>query len=75
MGKIKETRQLYKTTLKEISSSPSNWRTFLDSSAWNFKYDFESASDYIEKYKEFLSTDYKSFNKYDIYAKLILNEV
>ena len=29
----------------------------------------------IEKYKEFLSTDYKSFNKYDIYAKLILNEV
>ncbi len=41
----------------------------------NFKYDFESASDYIEKYKEFLSTDYKSFNKYDIYAKLILNEV
>ena len=41
MGKIKETRQLYKTTLKEISSSPSNWRTFLDSSAWNFKYDFD----------------------------------
>lgn len=41
----------------------------------NFKYDFESASDYVEKYKKFLSTDYKSFNKYDIYAKLIWNEV
>lgn len=41
MGKIKETRQLYKEVLNEISKSPENWKNFLDSSSWNFKYDFD----------------------------------
>ena len=41
MGKIKETRQLYKEVINELSQSAENWRKFLDSSSWNFKYDFD----------------------------------
>ena len=41
MGKIKETQQLYKEILAEISKSAENWTIFLESSAWNFKYDFD----------------------------------
>ncbi len=41
MGKIIETRQLYKEVINELSESAENWRKFLDSSAWNFKYDFD----------------------------------
>lgn len=41
MGKIKETRQLYKEVLKEIAENEKNWREFLNSSSWNFKYDFD----------------------------------
>lgn len=41
MGKIKETRQLYKEVINEISQSEENWQRFLDSSSWNFKYDFD----------------------------------
>lgn len=41
MGKIKETRQLYKEVLKEIAENEQNWREFLNSSSWNFKYDFD----------------------------------
>lgn len=38
----------------------------------NFKYDFESASDYLEKYKEFLLKCDCIYNEYDIYAKSLL---
>lgn len=41
MGKITETRQLYKEVINELSQSTENWRKFLDSSSWNFKYDFD----------------------------------
>ncbi len=41
MGKIKETRQLYKEVINEISQSEENWQRFLDSSSWNFKYNFD----------------------------------
>lgn len=41
MGKITETRQLYKEVINELSQSAENWRKFLDSSSWNFKYDFD----------------------------------
>lgn len=41
MGKITETRQLYKEVINELSESAENWRKFLDSSSWNFKYDFD----------------------------------
>lgn len=41
MGKIIETRQLYKEVINELSESAENWRKFLDSSSWNFKYDFD----------------------------------
>lgn len=41
MGKIKETRQLYKEVICELSNSAENWRKFLDSGSWNFKYDFD----------------------------------
>lgn len=41
MGKIVETRKLYKDTINEITKSPENWQSFLDSSSWNFKYDFD----------------------------------
>ena len=41
MGKITETRQLYKEVLKELFESEQNWIRFLDSSSWNFKYDFD----------------------------------
>jgi len=41
LGKITETRQLYKEVINELSQSAENWRKFLDSSSWNFKYDFD----------------------------------
>ncbi len=41
MGKIVETRQLYKEMMSEISKDETSWRNFLDSSSWNFKYDFD----------------------------------
>lgn len=40
MGKIVETRKRYKETINEISKTEENWIKFLDSSSWNFKYDF-----------------------------------
>ena len=40
MGRITETRKLYKETLYEITKTEENWLSFLDSSSWNFKYDF-----------------------------------
>lgn len=40
MGKITETRKRYKETLAEITKSEEHWLSFLDSSSWNFKYDF-----------------------------------
>lgn len=40
MGKITETRKLYKETLNELTKTEENWLSFLDSSSWNFKYDF-----------------------------------
>lgn len=41
MGKIAETRQLYKEMISEISKDETSWRDFLGSSSWNFKYDFD----------------------------------
>ena len=41
MGKIRETRELYKEVVSELSQSEENWLKFLDSSSWNFKYDFD----------------------------------
>lgn len=38
----------------------------------NFEYDFESANDYLEHYKEFLTRSYSDFNEYDKYAKALL---
>ena len=38
----------------------------------NFKYDFESASDYLEEYKEFLLKCDCIYNEYDIYTKSLL---
>lgn len=38
----------------------------------NFDYDFESASDYLEHYKEYLTNDQSTFNDYDNYAKSLL---
>lgn len=40
MGKIIETRKLYQDTINEITKTEENWLSFLDCSAWNFKYDF-----------------------------------
>lgn len=40
MGKITETRKRYAETLNEITKTEENWLSFLDCSAWNFKYDF-----------------------------------
>lgn len=37
MGKITETRKLYKETLKELTKTEENWLSFLDSSSWIFK--------------------------------------
>jgi len=41
LGKIVETRQLYKEIINEVSKDAENWIKFLDSSSWNFKYDFD----------------------------------
>lgn len=38
----------------------------------NFDYDFESASNYLEHYKEYLTNDQNTFNDYDNYAKSLL---
>lgn len=38
----------------------------------NFKYDFESASDYLKNYKEFLTKDNSNLNDYDKYALSLL---
>ena len=40
MGKITETRKLYKDTINQVTKSEENWITFLDSASWNFKYKF-----------------------------------
>lgn len=40
MGKIVETRKLYKETINSITQTEENWTTFLDSVSWHFKYDF-----------------------------------
>ena len=37
----------------------------------NFKYDFESANDYLDHYKKFLNDD-NHFNQYDEYAVTLL---
>lgn len=39
----------------------------------NFKYDFTSATDYLEKYKEFLTKCDCIYNEYDNYARSLLN--
>ena len=41
MGRIVETRELYKETVNNVTKSVDNWLSFLDSSSWNFKYDFD----------------------------------
>lgn len=41
MRKIVETRKLYKDTVNEVTKNSDNWMAFLDSSSWNFKYDFD----------------------------------
>lgn len=38
----------------------------------NFDYDFESAKDYLEHYKEYLTNNQNTFNDYDNYAKSLL---
>lgn len=38
----------------------------------SFKYDFESSSDYLENYKEYLLKDDVELSEYDIYAKTLL---
>lgn len=38
----------------------------------NFKYDFESANDYLDNYKKYLEKNNIEFNDYDNYAKKIL---
>lgn len=40
MGKIVETRKLYKETIDNITKTEENWLNFLDSSSWHFKYNF-----------------------------------
>ena len=41
MGRIVETKELYKNTINEITQNENNWQNFLDSASWNFKYDFD----------------------------------
>lgn len=41
MGKIADTRELYKEVLENITKNKENWTTFLNSASWNFKYDFD----------------------------------
>ena len=41
MGKIIETRNLYKNTINSITQNADNWLSFLKTASWNFKYSFE----------------------------------
>lgn len=41
----------------------------------NFKYDFISAQDYLEKYKAFLLDGSYTYNEYDNYAKSLLTNI
>ena len=38
MGKIVETRELYKDTINDITKSEDNWLSFLKTASWNFKF-------------------------------------
>lgn len=40
MGKILETRKLYKEVINSITKTEDDWISFLNSSSWHFKYDF-----------------------------------
>lgn len=40
MGKIVETRKLYKEKIDTITKTENNWLDFLDCSSWHFKYNF-----------------------------------
>lgn len=40
MGRIADTRKLYKEILERITKTEENWLSFLDTSSWQFKYDF-----------------------------------
>ena len=40
MGKIQETRKLYKEVINSITKTEDDWISFLNSSSWHFKYDF-----------------------------------
>lgn len=39
----------------------------------NFKYEFESANDFLKNYKEFLNKSYSDLNEYDKYALSLIN--
>ena len=41
MGRILETKALYKETISTVTQDEQSWQSFLDSSSWNFKYDFD----------------------------------
>lgn len=41
MGKITETRELYKETIDQITKDEDSWLSFLTTASWNFKYKFE----------------------------------
>ncbi len=41
MGRILETKALYKETISTVTKDEQSWQSFLDSSSWNFKYDFD----------------------------------
>ena len=43
MGKIVETRELYKDTINDITKSEDNWLSFLKTASWNFKYNFNDS--------------------------------
>ena len=40
MGKILETRELYKDTINDITKNEDIWLSFLKTASWNFKYSF-----------------------------------
>ncbi len=78
MGRITETRKLYKETLLEVTKTEENLLSFLDSSSWNFKYDFirnaynmvtDNIQDYMSSIKKYIKgTQFEQYTDDELYS-------
>ncbi len=64
MGRVIETRELYKDTINDITKSEDKWLSFLKSASWNFKYDFaDQVLIYAQRPNATACAEMKEWNK------------